>query len=317
MSKSSAQRGFGRRTGTVPVIELKVHRSSARNARMAFIIAAITVFLVALVVAKTYVHPILAVFIAVPIAAACGGVAWALVRIWPVVRLLWWWTPEIGLTIATAWAWTALASNTAAWLTALVLAVVIGVPALVAPIRRRLVAIAWCVIVRHRLRVCFSQFIVANKSGSLPLIGLAVPTPVGERVWVMLRPGLSLSYLQGQLDKIAVACHATSAVVEQTNRNGSSARVRFDIKRREVLTSDIGSPLVHLIPATTSDSDNPAADKQPATVVSGLDLPDVTDEPTLATAAAGAKSSARPNGRKPATGPAASADDGDDLTDWI
>ena len=275
----------------MPVIELKVHRSSARNARMAFIITAITVFLVALVVAKIYVHPILAVFIAAPIATAIGGIAWTLVRIWPVIRLLWWWTPEIGLIIATAWAWTALASNTAAWLTALVLAVVIGVPALVAPIRRRLVAIAWCVIVRHRLRVCFSQFIVANKSGSLPLIGLAVPTPVGERVWVMLRPGLSLSYLQGQLDKIAVACHASSAVVEQTNRNGSSARVRFDIKRREVLTA----------------------------VVSGLDLPDVTDEPTPVAATAAAKSSARANGRKPTTTPAASAavDDGDDITDWI
>ena len=165
----------------------------------------------------------------------------------------------------------------------------------------------WCVVVRHRLRVCFSQFIVANKSGSLPLIGMAVPTPVGERVWVMLRPGLSLSYLQGQLDKIAVACHATTALVEQTGSN--AARVRFDIKRREVLTAKVGSPLVDMV-----DPNTPLPDTTPTTVLGGLDLPDVTDPNPLATAA---KSATSPNGKKPSASSATAADDGDDLNDWI
>ena len=47
MSKSSRGFGFGRRSGTVTVIEQKVLRSSARNARMAFIITALIVGLLA------------------------------------------------------------------------------------------------------------------------------------------------------------------------------------------------------------------------------------------------------------------------------
>ena len=43
MSKSSPRRFGGRSTGTVTVIEAKVHRSSARNARMAFILTAVIV----------------------------------------------------------------------------------------------------------------------------------------------------------------------------------------------------------------------------------------------------------------------------------
>ena len=56
---------------------------------------------------------------------------------------------------------------------------------------RHIIAVAWCLIVRHRIRTCFAQFIISNQSGSLPLILWARPTPVGERVWVWLRTGLS------------------------------------------------------------------------------------------------------------------------------
>ena len=307
MSKSNSTRGSGRQSGTVTVIEQQVHRSSQRNARFAFVITAITVGLVALVVAKESMHPILAVLVAAPIAFAVGGMVWVLVRIWPVLRAIWWWTPEISLTVLTAWAWTVLAMNTPPLLTLAVLAVVVGVPAAVAPVRRWVVALFWCLVVRHRLRICFAQFIVANKSGSLPLVGFAWPTPVGERVWVMLRPGLSLEDLAQRLDKIAVACHATSVLVDRSG-SSDSAFVRFDIKRREVLTATVNSPLVDYIAPV------PAVDgKEPATVT-GLDLPDVPDEPTRVPAASAA---ANPNGRKSSTPSKPAADDGDDINDWI
>ncbi|WP_067504107.1 hypothetical protein [Actinoplanes sp. TFC3] len=311
MSKSSAGRGFGRRSGTVTVIEQQVHRSSQRNARFAFVITAVTVLLITLVVAAQYMHPLLAVFPAAFAAAFSGAGAWVLVRIWPVLRLLWWWAPEIVLTMSAAWAWTALAVHTAPWVTLLVLMSVVGAPAVIPGARNRIVATAWCVVVRHRLRVCFSQFIIANKSGSLPFVLGAWPTPVGERVWVMLRPGLSLSYLTQQLDKIAVACHATSAFVQQAGTS-DSAFIRFDIKRREVLTATVGSPLVDLIEPVA-----PVADKKPATVT-GLDLPDVEDIPPATPAAAKTKATAASsNGREPAASAATAADDGDDISDWI
>src|SRR3712207_186907 len=129
------------------------------------------------------------------------------------------------------------------WVRFVVVGLFVGLPALSPPIRRRVIALGWCVIVRHRLRVCFAQFIIGNQSGSLPFILWARPTPVGERVWVYLRPGLSLADLQGRLEKIAVACHAKTCVVEHAS-DGNAAYLRFDIKRREVLHAAVDSPLV-------------------------------------------------------------------------
>src|SRR6266542_3789239 len=81
MSKSSRGFGFGRRSGTVTVIEQKVHRSSERHARLAFVITVLIVGLVTMVVASDKMHPILAALLAAPIAAIAGAFVWLLVRI--------------------------------------------------------------------------------------------------------------------------------------------------------------------------------------------------------------------------------------------
>ncbi|WP_433789313.1 hypothetical protein [Actinoplanes sp. CA-252034] len=304
MSKSTGGFGFGRKPGTVTVIEQRVLRTTARNARMAFIITALIVGVLAMTVASDHMHPILAALLAAPIAFVAGAFVWTLVRIWPVLRLIWWWLPEITAGMALVYGWIALANATPALVTAAIVAPLVGIPAAVPALRRRVTALGWCFIVRHRLRVCFSQFLIANKSGSLPLILWARPTPVGERVWVYLRPGLSLSRLQGRLDEIAVTCHASSVLVELASDNKKAAFVRFDIKRREVLTATVNSPLVGVIdtenmpPAYTTATDVPTA----------LDLPDVPAESPLATAA---KSATSPNGKK-ASKAAPAADTFDD-----
>ncbi|MGC4774918.1 hypothetical protein [Micromonospora chalcea] len=295
------------------VIEAKVHRSSARNARLAFILTAVIVGLLSAVVAASSIHPILAVLVGALIGIPLGGLAWLLVRIWPVLRLLWWWTPEIGITTVLGAAWVQLVNHTSTPVTLIVVALVVGVPAAVPVSRRFLAAWTWCLVVRHRLRVCFAQFIIANQSGSLPLILWAKPTPVGERVWVYLRPGLSLADLEGRLDRIAVACHASTALIERAS-DRNAAYLRFDIKRREVLTAQVGSPLVDVI-----DPDTPATERIPATVPTALDLPDV-DMPTVTLPTQQGKPTAKKppattaNGSKPA---ASTASDVDDVSDWI
>ncbi|PWU48903.1 hypothetical protein DLJ46_10690 [Micromonospora globispora] len=288
------------------VIEAKVHRSSARNARLAFILTAVIVGLLSAVVAASYMHPILALFLGALIGAPTAGLAWVLVRIWPALRLLWWWTPEIGLTTLLGYGWTQLANHTPLLVTLVVVALVVGVPAAVPASRRALVAWTWCFVVRHRLRVCFAQFIIANQSGSLPLILWTKPTPVGERVWVYLRPGLSMADLEGRLDRIAVACHASTALVERAS-DGNAAYLRFDIKRREVLTATVGSPLVDVI-----TPDTPATNRPTPVIPTALDLPDV-DAPVI-TLPVQKKPSATANGSKPA---ASSPADVDDVSDWI
>ncbi|MEO3781317.1 hypothetical protein ABGB16_31895 [Micromonospora sp. B11E3] len=308
MSKSNPARVFGRKShGTVTVIEARVHRSSARNARLAFILTAVIVGLLSAVVAASYMHPIIALFLGVLIGAPFGAVAWVLVRIWPVLRLLWWWLPEIVLTTVVLTFWVQVADHTSTPVTLVIVALVVGVPAAVPVTRRAIVAWTWCLIVRHRLRTCFRQFIIANQSGTLPLILWAKPTPVGERVWVYLRPGLSSADLEGRLDRIAVACHASTALVERAS-DGNAAYLRFDIKRREVLTAQVGSPLVDVI-----DPDTPATERPPAAVPTALDLPDV-DTPTITLPTQPKKAAPSANGSKPAASP---SPDTDDVTDWI
>ena len=135
--------------------------------------------------------------------------------------------------------------------------------------RRPIVALGWCFIVRHRLRTCFAQFIVANQSGSLPLILAARPTPVGERVWIYLRPGLSVNELQSRVDKIAVACHASTVIIDRASSR-TAAFVRVDIKRRDVLGGLVGTPLATI----HSISPESLEDTQPAHLAA-LDLGDV------------------------------------------
>lgn len=313
MSKSSPRRFGGKSTGTVTVIEAKVHRSSARNARMAFILTAVIVGVLSAVVAAAYWHPIVALFVGALIGVPTGGLVWLLVRIWPVIRLLWWWTPETLLTAGLLTGWVQLANHTPTVVTLIVVALVVGVPAAIGPVRRQVKAWGWCLVVRHRLRVCFSQFIIANQSGSLPLILWARPTPVGERVWVYLRPGLSANDLESRLDKIAVTCHASTVLIERAGES-NAAYLRFDIKRREVLNARVGSPLVDAI-----DRNAPVS-ASPLTVPTALDLPDV-DAPTITLPTQGRAAGKKPpattaNGSKPAASSASSLPD-DDTSDWI
>ena len=81
--------------------------------------------------------------------------------------------------------------------------------------------------------------------------GKQVPTPIGERVWIFLRPGLSKADLVARFERLAVVCWATSVMVEQPGSN--AAYLRIDIKRREVLTRKVRSPLVDQLPDSADE----------------------------------------------------------------
>ncbi|MDG4790240.1 hypothetical protein O7626_30690 [Micromonospora sp. WMMD1102] len=221
-------------------------------------------------------HPILGFIVGALIGALTASVVFVLVVSWPVLRVFWHWLPEILLGLGLVYGWQALMQAANLVVALLVLAVLVGVPAAVGPVRRRLVAWSWCLIVRHRLRMCFAAFVATNRNGVLPLVLLARPTPAGERVWIWLRPGLSLKDLEaeGQVHRLAVACWANEVRVMRASRR-YAALIRVDITRREPLTDTVVSPLPGFIP-----TDVPAnAPTSPGMPPVGLDLPDVPDEP--------------------------------------
>jgi hypothetical protein len=129
---------------------------------------------------------------------------------------------------------------------------------------------------------------------------------------VYLRTGLSLADLEARLDKIAVACWASTVVVDRAS-DGNAAYIRLDIKRRDALTAKVGSPLLDLV-----DPDTPATERTTDTVPTALDLPDVAEPVTVATSTSG--SAAKPAARKPAAAsvqPAVAGAGGEDLSDWV
>lgn len=279
MSKSNGRLfSTNSRGGTVSVIETGVARSYRRRAKIAFSIVVATAGLLAAIVAADYLHPILALFVGGFAGAAAGVIVAAFIVAWPVLRALWHWAAEVPAAVTTVYGWTTLSRATSLAVTLVVVALVVGLPAGIPAVRRWIVAWGWCAIVRHRLRLCFAAFLATNRQGTLPLILVARPTPAGERVWIWLRPGLALCDLEGQLDKLAVACWANEVRVTRASRT-RAAFVRVDIARRNPLTDPVASPLPDLLPNRPAPARmTPVADWPPP----GLNLHDVPEEPPAA-----------------------------------
>jgi hypothetical protein len=291
---------FGTRpVGAVTVVEPPVLLSYARKARIAFLSTAAVSGVSTAAVLAVFANPLWAVVLGIVAGAVCGFVVGVLVRVWPVLRVLWWWSFEIaavaGVVLVPAWLargalpWPVLMSTPAMvavdigvpypWLALVGVAALAATAGAVGPVRRHLAAWSWCLVVRHRLRVCFAQFLRAatrTHPGSLPLILWARPTPAGERVWLWLRPGLSLEDLDGKAGKLAVTCWAGEVrVVRASTRY--AALLRIDIARRDPLSDKVQSPLAKLIPLkrkATHDAVQPAMVGLPAV---GLDLADVPE----------------------------------------
>jgi len=269
---------FGSRpVGAVAIVDAPVSRHYAQRARLAFFGTLPVTVLVAVAVLSLLVPLPFAVGLGLIVGGAVALVAAIVVRIWPVLRVLWWWLPEIVAFMALDLGLSYLSHYTSPVL-ALSLLIGLGVvAALVPPVRRWVVAWWWCGLVRHRLRMSFAQFIRAAGRGnpvSLPLILLARPTPAGERVWVWLRPGLDLTDLEGKTPKLAVACWASEVRVVRASAR-YAALLRVDIARRDPLTGLVSSPLADLF-ASWAQSDAPVSPGMPPL---GLDLDDVPEPP--------------------------------------
>ncbi len=298
---------LGGGTGTITVIEDPVMRSYRRKAKIAFYVTWVIAGVLAANVAASKWHPIIALFAGLAFGLITGAIAGAIVAAWPVIRAVSWWIPETVIIGSLIFGWVELAEHTTLLYRLASMAVFAGVPAAFKPVRTRIHQVTWCLVTRHRIRTCFSDFIITNRTGSLPLILWARPTPAGERVWIWQRPGLSLEDLLKRLDKIAVACWASTALAEAASRS-NAAFVRMDIKRRDVLTGTIGSPLLELIKSGT-----PAAQRDPVELPTALDLPQVTASDVTPVKPTPLK---RPDPKMPA--PASpSAPVPSDISDWI
>ena len=108
----NSNRGFGRGNGTITVIEEPVMRSYRRKAKIVFYVTwFITAVLAATVIASKW-HPLIALFAGVVLGVVTGAAAEVIVAAWPVIRAIWWWTPETVLTGSLVFGWIELADHT-------------------------------------------------------------------------------------------------------------------------------------------------------------------------------------------------------------
>jgi hypothetical protein len=249
--------------------------TQARRARAAFWILTIAGAGLGAAIASTWTNPLLGLGVGAVAGAVLGAVTSLLVTVWPVVRLVWHWLAEILTVALLVGSLVAVAAVTGSWWWTTGFLVPLGAAAVLRPVRRRVMAVVWCAIVRHRLRVCFAAFIRARNHldpGLTPLILLARPTPAGERVWVWLRAGLSVEDLEQGKSKVAVACWASDVQVSATRR--FAALVRMDVTRRDPLRLLVASPLASAVPGQRRQ---PAAASVDLSTLA-LDLDDVAEE---------------------------------------
>jgi hypothetical protein len=161
---------------------------------------------------------------------------------------------EITMTIAvlTAWAW--LRDRITAWtapavapesaaaaeqlrsaslVAGLVLLGLVLVVLAVPMTRRYVVRRCFAVITRHRFRAACIERRVMNFSGNVPLLLWCRPTPVGERLWVLLRAGIDAGDIERNLSHAASACWAGDARAAAHRK--VSALVVVDVIRRDPL----------------------------------------------------------------------------------
>jgi hypothetical protein len=161
------------------------------------------------------------------------------------------------LTLTVAWIWIAyqIPESWARWTVPVILVAVIVVIVVVPWSRGFVIRRVWCVFSRHRVRKCFVQSRVMTHEGLLPLFMWTRPTPVGDRLWLWLRPGLSGRDIEAVSDRIAAACWASTARVRVSAKR--AAIVSVEVIRRDPLASSgqLHSPLLHRVARAHFDTD--------------------------------------------------------------
>jgi hypothetical protein len=267
---------FGERpVGAVTLVETPVSRSYARKARVAFIVVSLTASTMTAAALSLRMNLALSIVLGVLVGVCLGFAVALIVRVWPFLRMLWHWSVEISLGLAVVAVVRWLATVMPAPLALAVVLAPVAACMAVPRTRRLLAAVWWCGVVRHRLRVCFAEFVRTSNRihpATAPLILLARPTPAGERVWVWLRPGLDLDDLDGKTNKIAVTCWAGEVRVVRASVR-YAALIRIDVARRDPLTGLVRSPLADEF----GDAHDKAIPVSPGLPPLGLDLDEVAE----------------------------------------
>jgi hypothetical protein len=151
--------------------------------------------------------------------------------------------PEIVLVLAAVRAWQFCAAHIGARWTALAAVLLVTGALSWRRSRRWLAAAAGCALTRARLRAAFAELALCRRNGRLPLILAVIPTPVGERGWLICPVGVSAEDIADEGDRLRAACIAREVRITRDRR--FAALVAVDVIRRDPLAASrtVDSPL--------------------------------------------------------------------------
>lgn len=151
--------------------------------------------------------------------------------------------PEISAVLGLLWMWTALGDRLGDWLAAVVLVATAGLLVWWPTSRRLLAALLGCTVTRHPLRTAVAELRLASRAGRLPLMLWLAPTPVGERVRLWCRAGVSAEDIADEAERLRAACFARDVRVTRDRR--WSSLVVVEVVRRDPLGArrTVPSPL--------------------------------------------------------------------------
>jgi hypothetical protein len=121
-----------------------------------------------------------------------------------------------------------------------------------------------CAQSRRRVLACCRETRVANTSGQLPRVIRVRTTPVGERLWLALRPGQSAELLEARAEEFRAAARARDVHIV---RDPAGAHlVTVDVIRRDLLAGlpPVASPLLavaHVLLADGTDVDTEGVER--------------------------------------------------------
>jgi hypothetical protein len=128
--------------------------------------------------------------------------------------LLWRWRYELlGLTGLVL-----LVSVIGVAITAVIMVLLAGAAAVVPPVRRTCVALAWCVITPHRVRRGCAQAWIHSRDGKIPVVLRTGRRPEGQRVLLWCRAGTSPEDFAWGRQLIAASCWASDVTVTRHER---------------------------------------------------------------------------------------------------
>lgn len=151
--------------------------------------------------------------------------------------------PELLAVAVLAWLWSTVSGAVGRDWAAVLFAAVAGVLAAVPQSRRVLLVVAGCLVTQTRLRTGLIELRLTTHAGRLPLLLWLAPTPVGERVWLWCRAGVSPEDIADETDGLRSACFAREVRVTRDRR--WSSLVVLDVVRRDPLAAGrpVASPL--------------------------------------------------------------------------